>query len=423
MRTLIANFRTAAAYTVLASVLLLACNHPSVHAQPPANRFPALPSSQLSAPVTTKLDSSGGATNNKTVTPSNLASGFSEAATDPAGSSERTVEQQYEQLAAEVAILERMSNVVRAVSNLIRPCVVHINASKVEQNRGRTESVEEAGSGVIIARGSEYWVLTNRHVVAGSRPAEITLKLSDGRRIFPTKVLTDELTDVAILAIQEPNLTAVRIGDSDRVAIGDFVVAVGSPFGLSHSVTFGIISARGRRDLTLGEERIELQDFIQTDAAINPGNSGGPLINLRGEVIGLNTAIASSSGGGVGIGFAIPINMVNRVVDQLAQYGVVKRGYLGVSLDPDFDASTAIRMGLGSAGGALVKTVRNASPARKAGIAVGDVITRFDNVDIESDDHLVTCVGLTPVDQQVDVIIFRSGKSYKTTVTITGLQD
>ena len=336
-------------------------------------------------------------------------------------SSQLSIEQRYEELAAEVAFLERMSNVVRAVSDLVRPCVVHINASKLERKGGRTESVEEAGSGVLLRLNQRNWVLTNRHVVVGSRPDEISLKLSDGRRIFPTQVFADELTDVAILLVEEPNLQLARIGDSDRVAIGDFVVAVGSPFGLSHSVTFGIISARGRRDLTLGEERIELQDFLQTDAAINPGNSGGPLINLRGEVIGLNTAIASSSGGGVGIGFAIPINMVNRVTEQLAQYGEVRRGYLGVSLDPDFDATSMIHMGLVSAGGALVKTVRDGSPAQKAGIAVGDIITQFDRTNIESDDHLVTCVGLTPVGKDVEVILYRSGKSYRTTVRIASL--
>jgi serine protease Do len=344
--------------------------------------------------------------------------------TEPTGPSFRSIEtmdQRYESLAAEVSILQRMSNVVRTVSGLVRPSVVHIEASKVEQKRGRTESFEEAGSGVIISRGEQFWVLTNRHVIVGAKPAEISLRLSDGRRIVPTQVFGDALTDVAILAVDEPNLTAARIGDSKRVEIGDFVIAVGSPFGLNHSVTFGIISARGRRDLTLGDERIELQDFLQTDAAINPGNSGGPLLSLRGEVIGLNTAIASSSGGGVGIGFAIPMAMVNRVVDHLSQYGVVKRGYLGVSLDPDFDATAARKMGLSTTGGALVKTVRNNSPAQLAGIAIGDVITRFDDTTVESDDHLVTCVGLTPAGYDAEVVVYRDGKAYKTTVRITDI--
>lgn len=324
----------------------------------------------------------------------------------------------YESLAAEVTLLERLSKVVRGVSTLVRPSVVHIEASKTEKTLGRSESYEEAGSGVIIARGNQTWVVTNRHVIVGSQPEAIVLKLSDGRKLIPTKVLSDSLTDVAILEVKDRSLTPARIGNSTQMEIGDFVIAVGSPFGLNHSVTFGIVSARGRRDLTLGDERIELQDFIQTDAAINPGNSGGPLVNLRGEVIGLNTAIASSSGGGVGIGFAIPIEMVVHVADQLIRYGEVQRGYLGVSLDPSFDSSAAIRMNLPVNRGALVKTVRDGSPAKKAGIAVGDVIVKFDDVDIENDDHLVTCVGLTDAGHEAEVILYRSGKSYRTTVQI-----
>src|SRR5690606_32287441 len=140
----------------------------------------------------------------------------------------------------------------------------------------------------------------------------------------------------------EAPLPAARIGRSGSVEVGDFVLAVGSPFGLSHSVTFGIVSAQERRDLTLGSERIELQDFFQTDAAINPGNSGGPLLNLRGEVIAINTAIASSSGGSEGIGFAIPIDMAIRVAQELVQFGALRRGYLGVTLDPEYQAADSI---------------------------------------------------------------------------------
>jgi serine protease Do len=333
----------------------------------------------------------------------------------------KSIDQRYDDLAAEVAMLDRMSNVVRAVSSLVRPCVVHIEANKVEQSRGRTESFEEAGSGVIISHRNQPWVLTNRHVINGSIAAEITLRLSDGRRITPSRILSDPLTDVAILQIDETDVLTARLGNSDQMRIGDFVIAIGSPFGLSHSVTFGIVSALGRRDLTLGEERIELQDFIQTDAAINPGNSGGPLVNLRGEVVGLNTAIASSSGGGVGIGFAIPMNMVDRVVDQLIRFGHLRRGYLGVSLDPEFDTTSAVRMGLPAGSGALVKTVREGSPAMKAGIAVGDIITQFDNHAIENDDHLVTCVGLTAAGEDATVVIYRNGKAYKTVVRITDI--
>ncbi|XZE52751.1 trypsin-like peptidase domain-containing protein [Planctomycetaceae bacterium SH139] len=327
----------------------------------------------------------------------------------------------YAALAAEASALQRMENVVKLVAKLVRPCVVHIEASKTEAGRGRAASYDEAGSGVIISRSAGLWVLTNRHVIHGSSRHEITLRMHDGRSLQPLRILEDASTDVAVLQLPAVELSAARIGSSEGVGVGDFVLAVGSPFGLSHSVTFGIISALGRRDLTLGAERIELQDFFQTDAAINPGNSGGPLLNLRGEVIGLNTAIASSSGGSEGIGFAIPMDMVMQVVDQLIVHGQVRRAYLGVSLAPEFAAADALRMGLPQPGGALIKTVREKSPALQAGLRVGDVITEFDGVRIENDDHLVTRVGLTAVGRSVPVVLYRDGNAYQTKVTVAAI--
>ncbi len=327
----------------------------------------------------------------------------------------------YAALAAEATALQRMENVVKLVAKIVRPCVVHIEASKLEAGRGRAASYDEAGSGVIISRADGYWVLTNRHVIHGSSRQEITLRMHDGRSIQPVRILEDASTDVAVLQLPSADLSAARIGSSAVVGVGDFVLAVGSPFGLSHSVTFGIISAMGRRDLTLGAERIELQDFFQTDAAINPGNSGGPLLNLRGEVIGLNTAIASSSGGSEGIGFAIPMDMVMQVVDQLIVHGQVRRAYLGVSLAPDFAAADALRLGLPRPGGALIKTVREKSPALEAGLRVGDVITEFDGVRIENDDHLVTRVGLTALGSSVPVVLYREGQAYQTQVTVAAI--
>ncbi len=329
----------------------------------------------------------------------------------------------FQALAAEASVLERLEGSVQKVARVLRPSVVHIEASKKQTRAGHAETFDEAGSGVIVEASGGLWVLTNRHVIRGAKPEEISLRLSDGREIVPLSVLADEGTDVAILRLGSKQFLPARVGDSREVEIGDFVIAVGSPFGLSHSVTFGIISAMGRRDLTLGSDRIDLQDFFQTDAAINPGNSGGPLVNLRGEVIGLNTAIASSSGGSEGIGFAIPIQMVQQVVDQLIRYGEVRRGYLGVSLDPAFNPGKAERLGLPVLNGALVKTVRNGSPAMSAGIHVGDVITEFDGVAIENDDHLVTRVGLTAIGREIGVILYRNGRPYQTYVTITAIPE
>jgi serine protease Do len=316
-----------------------------------------------------------------------------------------------------------LGNLVRRVSQLVKPSVIHIEAHKSEERGGKRESYDEAGSGVVITlAGGETWVLTNRHVIAGASPSEIVLRSHSGREFSPLKIIDDASTDVAIMKIDNFDTPPARVGDSQSVEIGDFVIAIGSPFGLSHSVTFGILSAKGRRDLSLGEQKIELQDFFQTDAAINPGNSGGPLLNLRGEVIGLNTAIASSSGGSEGIGFAIPIRMAINVADQLVRYGKLRRGYLGVTLDPDFTTSDLAAMDRQLVSGALVKNVRAGSPAEDARLQRGDVILEFNGSLVDNDDHLVAQVGMTPIGEAVPLIIYRSGKRYRTEVTLTEFQ-
>lgn len=332
-------------------------------------------------------------------------------------------ERLFNELAEEFSTFDRLGHLVRRVSQLVKPSVIHIEAHKTEERGGTRESYDEAGSGVVIEFGAgELWVLTNRHVIAGASPREIMLRTNRGREFYPTKVFADPSTDVAVMKIEGIDLPAARVGDSDSIEIGDFVIAIGSPFGLSHSVTFGILSAKGRRDLSLGEQKIELQDFFQTDAAINPGNSGGPLLNLRGEVVGLNTAIASSSGGSEGIGFAIPIRMAIKVADQLIQYGKLRRGYLGVTLDPDFTAADLAATGFPLRSGALVKNVRSGSPAESARLQRGDIIVEFNGSRVENDDHLVAQVGLTPVGQSIPMVIFRGGKRYRTEVILTDFQ-
>ncbi|MEZ6088974.1 MAG: trypsin-like peptidase domain-containing protein [Pirellulaceae bacterium] len=332
---------------------------------------------------------------------------------------ERVQKPSISDVSGEIAVLQSMSRIVKHVAKTTKPCVVHLEARKTEVKRGRSEEFDEAGSGAIVQIRGEHYVLTNRHVIAGARESQVTIRLSDGRELHPTRIIGDATTDVAIMQVASSDLQTAVLGDSDQVEIGDFVLAVGSPFGLSHSVTFGIISAKGRRDLTLGEERIELQDFFQTDAAINPGNSGGPLLNLQGEVIALNTAIASSSGGSEGIGFAIPINMVMLVAEQLATNGQLERAYLGVSLDPDFGPETALRLGVRSPRGALVKKVTPDSPAALGRLQTNDLIQLFNGVEIEDDDHLVNQVGLTPIGTEVPVVLLRDGKQYQTTLKVT----
>ncbi len=335
----------------------------------------------------------------------------------PAPSTAEARDKLYREILAEVIALEKQGNLLKKVVRLVKPTVVHIEATR-EDDLPRRKPVEESGSGVILRYGEKHYVITNRHVIDESPLTGIKVKLWDGRVIYPSKRWTDPETDIAVLAVTAPKLIPVRIGDSDKLEIGDFVLAVGSPFGLSHSVTYGIISAKGRRDLDLGGGEVRYQDFIQTDAAINPGNSGGPLMNLRGEVVGINTAIASNSGGNEGIGFSIPINMVRVIAQQLIEKGRVERAFMGVRLDSRFNAAQAAKLGLPSYRGARITNVTPGSPAGQASLEVGDVILQFNGIVIEDDNHLVNRVSLTPVGQQVPVIFYRDGKRLMTRVTV-----
>ncbi|MCA9266976.1 MAG: trypsin-like peptidase domain-containing protein [Planctomycetales bacterium] len=319
-------------------------------------------------------------------------------------------DQLYAELARDVEALERQGNILKRVVQLVKPTVVHIDANKIEDDGLRRRRVQEAGSGVIVDIADHKYILTNRHVISGTPLDQIKVHLEDSRTLIPTKLWNDKDTDLAVLDIDQDNLSAARLGDSDKLEIGDFVLAMGSPFGLSHSVTYGIISAKGRRDLSLGSEGLKFQDFIQTDAAINPGNSGGPLMSLRGEVVGINTAIASSGGGNEGIGFTIPINMAKVVATQLVTQGRVVRAFLGVHLDSRFGPEAAARLGLPAPRGAHVTGITPNSPAAGADVAVGDVILQFNGVRIEDDNHLVNLVSLTPVGQEIEVTLYRDGQ-------------
>jgi len=334
-------------------------------------------------------------------------------------------QQLYEEIDREVAALQRQGTLLKRVIRLVTPTVVHIEAEKSRSQdvRFSRRSMEEAGSGVVIRHGNGHYILTNRHVINDSLLGQIKIKLADGRIINPKQVWTDRGTDVAIMEIRAENLVAARLGDSDSLEIGDFVLAVGSPFGLSHSVTYGIISAKGRRDLKLGDGSVKYQNFLQTDAAINPGNSGGPLLNLRGEVIGINTAIASSSGGSEGIGFSIPIKMVMTIASQLIEQGNVVRAYLGVRLDARFDAQRAAAVGLPRPTGALVSAVTPSSPAANADLRQGDVVMSVNNVAVEDDGHLVNLVSLTAVGETVNLLVFRKGTTLAVKVRVGKRED
>ncbi len=231
-----------------------------------------------------------------------------------------------------------MNRTFELVAKAVSPSVVHIVAQKTtrpEENR-RARQFEETGSGVIIRSDHVpgLFVLTNHHVIDGSDPSKIRVFLSDGRSILPVKIWNDAKADIAVLKLDRDDLPAARLGNSDEAAVGTWVMALGSPFGLMHSVSQGIISARGRHMDELPD--VENQDFLQTDAAINPGNSGGPLVNMKGEVIGINNSIASNGGGNEGVGFSIPINLARWIMNELIVHGRVSRGALGRRFAPDF---------------------------------------------------------------------------------------
>lgn len=265
-----------------------------------------------------------------------------------------------------------------------------------------------AGSGVIIDARNGY-VVTNNHVVENAQEIAVTLK--DRRRLRAKLIGRDAATDIALLQIKADGLAALSIGDSDRTKVGDFVVAIGNPFGLGQTVTSGIVSAMGRSGL-----KIEgYEDFIQTDASINPGNSGGALVNFQGELIGINTAIIGPAGGSVGIGFAVPVSIVRSVVEQLREYGEVRRGRLGVAIQ-DLTPDLAESMSLKGDEGALIAKIERGSPADSGGLRSGDVVIAVDGRPVRSATDFRNRIGLLRVGTPVQLTVMREGGQKSVTV-------
>lgn len=322
-----------------------------------------------------------------------------------------------------LALIESGQHIAE-VAGQTMPAAVHIQAVRTENGR----KVEETGSGVVMrseqTRG--LYVITNNHVIRGAENAQISMHLATGEKVNPTRVFRDIESDLAVLQIQDNGAPTARWGDSNTVEIGHFVLALGSPFGLSQSVTMGIVSAKGRRDLSLSEDRsVTNQDFMQTDAAINPGNSGGPLIDMRGTVVGINTAIASNSGGNEGIGFSIPSNLAKRVFEQLIAYGRVRRAYLGVELDSHFDDEAARRLGLPMARGARITRVysNQSSPASMAGLRPDDVVVTFNGVTVMDENHLINLVSLADIGSSVRIEVFRGRQQQLVSLQLTDRDD
>ena len=267
-----------------------------------------------------------------------------------------------------------------------------------------------AGSGVIIDARKGY-VMTNHHVVDNADQIVVTLK---DRRSFRAELIgSDKGTDIALLKIEPENLTALKLGNSDSLRVGDFVVAIGNPFGIGQTVTSGIVSALGRSGLNIEG----YEDFIQTDASINPGNSGGALVNLKGELIGINTAIIGPGGGNVGIGFAVPMRMAKAVMNQLLQFGEVRRGRLGVAIQ-DVTPDIAAAMALQTNRGAILSKIDAKSAAEKAGLKAGDVVIAVNGDMLANSADFRNRIGLIPVGEEVELTIVRGGETLEKTVKI-----
>ena len=326
-------------------------------------------------------------------------------------------------LETDAAFARRLSSAFNTAASRVEPAVVHITTQAIVEGvrrgplglfprRGESRAVPAGlGSGVIID-AEEGLIVTNNHVIAeGDR---FVARLFDGREFAAEPVGSDPATDIAVLRIDADSITAAPFGDSDALDVGEWVLAIGSPFGFSSSVTAGIVSAKGRSQVGGPREASGYQEFIQTDASINPGNSGGPLIDLEGNIVGINTAIASRGGGSNGIGFAIPSTVVRGVVDLIREYGRVERGWLGVSLSP-LEPDRARELGLGPSKGVRIAGVIDRTPAAEAGLRSGDVLLAINGREIEglgrdAINRTRNLISLTPPGEPISLEVIRDGQ-------------
>lgn len=329
-------------------------------------------------------------------------------------------------------VLNQFGNAMAKVAEQVKPAIVNISTTRLvkaqrhpffddpffrrffgdEFQRQQTRKITNLGSGVIAT--SDGFILTNNHVIEGAE--DILVKLSDNKEYKGKVVGKDKRTDLAVIQIEEKNLSTIKWGDSNKLRVGEIVLAIGNPYGLNQTITMGIVSALGRSGIGI----TDYEDFIQTDAAINPGNSGGALVNTKGELMGINTAIFSTTGGYQGIGFAIPANMAKNIMNSIINQGKVTRGWLGVHIQP-LTPELIKQFNLKDDKGALLSDVVEGGPAEKGGLKRGDVIVEYDGKGIESIIHLRNLVAATSPGQKIKVKVIRDGKPLLHTLTIEEL--
>ncbi len=342
----------------------------------------------------------------------------------PVFSQETNREAAYAQLAVDAAETDKTSRIMRTAAELTFPSVVHIETTMIKHRspngtsggirQTTAQRIEETGTGIVVTIDKKPYIVTNRHVLGANEPDAVRLLLNDRRQLTPKQTLINTEFDIAVVEIAESDVTPARLGDSSAVRQADRVLVIGSPYGLSGTITTGIISAVGRRNIPKGDHPIPLHDMLQTDAPINPGNSGGPLVNMRGEVIGVISAIASSSGANEGVGFAIPINDAMRVAENLVRYGEMQRPYMGVELSRNITDAERNAAGIAKQLGVKIAAVTPDSPAAVAGLHVGDIILKYNEIEVEDDSHFIRLVARDRIGSKPALTVVR----FRETLTI-----
>ena len=315
---------------------------------------------------------------------------------------------------------EKLGKLFRQTTELAAPSIVTIRVKQdraVGRNRSTRMTIEESGSGIIATIASKKVILTNRHVLEEAEPNAITILTHDRKILTPVKIAANEDFDIAVIEVAEELPKSAQFGDSDKVQVGDIVLALGNPLGLDRSLSMGVISAVGRRNVPRATGSAPRTGFLQTDAAVNPGSSGGMLLNLRGETIGVLTAIATQGGGHEGIAFVMPINAVLRIAEQLVKTGTVVRPHVGFGFERTITSEERQQLGIDRWIGARIRSIIPDTPAEWSGLKVGDVILTFNETEVEDELHVTHLVAQSAIGKPVVMRINRDGKMLNITVT------